>query len=421
MYQAIIIADDFSSVTDCGVQFATHGLATLALMSLPERLPEGDVLSVDTDSRPLSPVTAYKKVYRTAAALRGTGCRRIYKSVDSTLRGNLGAEIDAVMDALELPVALIAPAFPHYGRTIVDGTHYLMGLPLAESSLARDPVSPMRESELGKILRSQSKRTIAHIPLSVLHAGQTALHSVIAQHIEGGATLLTFDTETEQDLQTIADFAFAMPEALIVGSTGLAQYIAEGWKIGSGRAEMQAPRQTAPLLFAAASASPVTAKQIERLICCENVCPVKMEPWELAKTQGKAHLDAARQALLAGWDVVLYLDNTPAARERSRQSAMTHGVLPEALPGMIAQAMAAMTRELVETGLPGGLLMTGGDTAKAVCTALKSDGMELLGELEPGIPYGWLTGSRRLLGATKAGAFGTPEALITARNTMRSI
>ena len=90
-------------------------------------------------------------------------------------------------------------------------------------------------------------------------------------------------------------------------------------------------------------------------------------------------------------------------------------------PELIAQAMAAMTRELVETGLPGGLLMTGGDTAKAVCTALKSDGMELLGEIEPGIPYGWLTGSRRLLGATKAGAFGTPEALITARNTMRSI
>lgn len=421
MYQAIIIADDFSSVTDCGVQFATHGLATLALMGLPERLPEGDVLSVDTDSRPLSPEAAYKKVYRTAAALRGTGCRRIYKSVDSTLRGNLGAEIDAVMDALELPVALIAPAFPHYGRTIVDGVHRLNGRPLAETSLARDPVSPMRESELGKLLRSQTKRTIAHIPLPALRAGQEVLRSAIAQHIDCGTTLLTFDTETERDLRIIAGLAAALPEALIVGSTGLAQYIAEGWKLGSGRVEMQAPRQTAPLLFAAASASPVTAEQIERLLCCENVCPVKMEPWELAKTQGKAHLDAAKQALLAGQDVVLYLDNTPAARERSLQSAAAHGVAAEALPGKIAQAMAAMTRELIDTGLPGGLLMTGGDTAKAVCTALKSDGMELLGEIEPGIPYGWLTGRRRLLGATKAGAFGTPEALITAKNTMRSI
>ena len=420
MYKAVIIADDFSSVTDCGVQFTMRGLSTTAVMNLPDALPTGEVLSVDTDSRPLHAEEAYKRVYQTETAIKASGCKRIYKSVDSTLRGNLGAEIDAVMDAMNIRTALIAPAFPHYGRTIIDGVHYLNGTPLSETSLARDPVSPMLESELDAILRRQTKRNIGHISLAKLRAGGHPLRSSVKELLENGAELVTFDTETEADLQTIANLAFELPEALVAGSTGLAQYMAEGWRIGREENRAPALRQEAPLLFVAASASPVTAEQIERLLKHGGAYSVLLEPWKLVETHGKERIEEAYKALAMGKDVVLHLDSSVTEREHSARIAAEHGIAREEFSRKIVLAMASLAKELLDTGIPGGLFMTGGDTAKTLCTALESNGMELIGEIEPGIPYGWLTGARKLLTATKAGAFGTTDVLDSARKIMRT-
>jgi uncharacterized protein YgbK (DUF1537 family) len=66
----------------------------------------------------------------------------------------------------------------------------------------------------------------------------------------------------------------------------------------------------------------------------------------------------------------------------------------------------------------GGLILTGGDTARAVCRQLGARGLELLAEVEPGVPLGRLVGRTRLLAVTKAGAFGSEQALVRAREQL---
>lgn len=421
MYKAVIIADDFTSVTDCGVQFTKHGLVTTAFMNLPDTLPAGEILSIDMDSRPLSPLEAYKKVYRVAEQVKASGCKRIYKSIDSTLRGNLGAEINAVMDAMDIPAAIVAPAFPLYGRTTIGGIHYLNGMPLAESSLARDPVSPMLKSGLADILREQTSREMGHVPLDKLRAGEEQALSAVRDLLSNGAQLVLFDAGTEADLELVARLAAYLPEALVVGSTGLAQYMAEGWRIARQESAAPLPEQGKPVLFAAATASPVTANQIAQLLKRSGTYGIMFDPWDLVDTQGKNRMEEARAALAQGRDVILYLNCTPESRTASAREVAERGVAEGDFSKMIVSAMAGLTRLLLDTGFLGGLFMTGGDTAKTLCAALGSDGMELLGEIEAGIPYGWLTGPRRILAATKAGAFGTPEALCSAKEIMRNI
>ncbi len=180
MSRVAIIADDLSSATDCGVAFSRRGMRTLVpLGSLGDlrRLPfDADVLSLDADSRALSPREAYEEIARAANALRGAGSvGEVYKSIDSTLRGNLGAEIDAAMDVFEADLAVVAPAFPLHGRTTVGGRHFLHGVPMDKTEMARDPACPVKESDLVALASSQSKRRAGLVDLGTLRAGGEAI------------------------------------------------------------------------------------------------------------------------------------------------------------------------------------------------------------------------------------------------------
>src|SRR5687768_7518187 len=115
MSQFAIIADDLSSATDCGAQVVRSGLSVvvpLGSYSLPEQSRSAQVISVDTDSRSLSADQAYIKVRGATQQLVDEGWTHFYKSVDSTLRGSLGAEIEAVLDVVQPDFTVIAPAFP---------------------------------------------------------------------------------------------------------------------------------------------------------------------------------------------------------------------------------------------------------------------------------------------------------------------
>ena len=100
MKQLAIITDDLTSATDCGIQVARSGLDTLVLLGRYEadvNKIEASVISIDTDTRSIPPREAYQIVKKAALQIRADGYKNIYKSMDSTLRGNLGIEIDAVI------------------------------------------------------------------------------------------------------------------------------------------------------------------------------------------------------------------------------------------------------------------------------------------------------------------------------------
>lgn len=205
---AAIMADDFTSATDCGVQFATRGADTVALMAGAEntRALEYPVVAIDTDSRICRPDEAYARVFQAAKILNANGYRRIYKSIDSTVRGNLGAEIDAAMDAFAAEFALVAPAFPHYGRKTIQGIHYLNGVLITESIIAKDPIWPSQEADLCKLLAQQSKRKAGNLGLDMLRSNEADIPAFVEKRKADGVTLFVCDAEEENDLRLIAPF-----------------------------------------------------------------------------------------------------------------------------------------------------------------------------------------------------------------------
>ena len=151
MKQLAIIADDLSSATDCGIQIARSGLQTLVVLGDYSPVDEKDaveVVSLDTDSRSVPPEIAFSRVQEMSQVLASDGYEKFYKSMDSTLRGNLGPEVDAIMDNTNFDFAIIAPAYPHYGRTTIRGQHYLNGTLIDQTEFASDPQCPVKDADL---------------------------------------------------------------------------------------------------------------------------------------------------------------------------------------------------------------------------------------------------------------------------------
>lgn len=97
------------------------------------------VLVVNAESRHLSVSEAYNVVFRIAKTAEAAGIPYIYKKTDSALRGNIGCELNAVMDASGEACLIFAPAFPQMGRVTRRGIHYIDGVPVADSVFGKDP------------------------------------------------------------------------------------------------------------------------------------------------------------------------------------------------------------------------------------------------------------------------------------------
>src|SRR4030095_17175791 len=96
---------------------------------------------------------------------------------DSTLRGNLGAEIEAIMDVVKPDCAIIAPAFPKYGRTTVDGVQHLHGRPLHETEFGTDPTAPVKDADIARRLAEGSPRQTGRLTLDPVRAGSMQIIS----------------------------------------------------------------------------------------------------------------------------------------------------------------------------------------------------------------------------------------------------
>ena len=140
-----VIADDFTGAAELGGIGWRHGLsAELADWSALRRIPvnEPDLLCVNTDSRNCRPPVAAARAAAVARALRKRGVARIYKKVDSVLRGPVAAELEAVRRALGLKRALLVPANPSAGRVVVAGRYLIHGTPLDQTDFRFDPEHP---------------------------------------------------------------------------------------------------------------------------------------------------------------------------------------------------------------------------------------------------------------------------------------
>ncbi len=389
-----IIADDLTGACDTGAVFAGRG--RVGLFVDPEVPgPVGEVAVADTETRSLVPARAAERVGR-AATLMGQRLRggRLFKKIDSTMRGPVGAEIESLLFASRT-TALVCPSFPAERRTVVNGILRVHGVPAHESPVGRDPDYPGTTSDLRAILRGQSRCPVTHLPLEAVRAGDAGGWGTAAT---GSGGIVIADAETDADLDMLAAMGAAEPSLLLAGSAGLARRLAMALGLTAGAVVLPAGHRW---LIVVGSLHPASRAQLDALAAAGAVgVTVEVDGAPPAP-------DALVSALASGRPAVIISRLAPASPEPPARLAMA-----ERLATLASAVLDAITPDLV--------CAIGGETALGLIRALGAERLDLLGPAASGLALSEVivpgragAGSRRLTLLTKAGGFGGPDLLLS--------
>jgi uncharacterized protein YgbK (DUF1537 family) len=406
MIQVAVIADDLTGAADTAIQFRRIS-APILLVSYRHLAAlgldyTGATLAVYTDSRHLSPAEAAARVRRAGLSVKELAPRVVYKKIDSCLRGNIGAEVDALMSLLGCESAFIAPACPAQGRTTLHDIHFVRGAPLAASEIARDPVSPIRESRLSKLIALQSRYPVGRIDVTEFDGGPGRLKEATDNLWRQGRRVIVFDATSQQHLDLIAGLARDhFPRTLLTGSSGLALALAQCLPARQESLPRRAYLVGQRVLFVCGSGSDVLGEQVEALVKQAGVPRHLLDPG--LSVDGRSELAGVGADLSAG-AVILQL--APVVAEGSSISRVS--------TDRASRALAVVAARAIRRHRPEALFLCGGDTAAQVLDAVRATGVWLEAEILPGLVRGKIRGGDcdGLAVVTKAGAFGAGDTLV---------
>ena len=407
-FQLAIIADDLTGAADAGIAFSRAGLTSIIALGgqQPTPLPTADVYVINTHSRHLSRAEATTLNLSAAQTIlpRPQSARPlVYQKIDSTLRGHPAASLLATMQTLQVDRVLVAPAFPTQKRTTIDGVQLVDGEPLHATPFGVE----VQNANLLDIFQTPTVR-VEHLSLQMIRRNNRSLEEAFRTD---ESTLFIADAVSDTDLRRLAQAALASGLSLYCGSAGLAHALAAELAL---QPQVVAPRvppaNQGPVLICAGSRHPRTRTQID-VACLHGA--ILIEPTRsliLAENPGEEapFLSRVQRSIAGGEDVLL--------------TTATLADLP--LTGQqVAARLAALARQIIKNNRLGGLILTGGDTAMAVCRAIGAGQILLQDEIEAGIASGRIVDGPHAGKpvVTKAGGFGSDSAIADAVAHLRSV
>jgi D-threonate/D-erythronate kinase len=423
MPRLLVIADDLSGATDVGVQFAKQGIralvtsrSALAGRNLAQLFDFHDVVLVDIESRHISPGESASRVTTVIRAAQAAAVEFFYKKTDSTLRGNVGAELEALLKASRRRTLCFIPAHPLLGRTTRDGIHFVDGRPLHESPFGKDARSPVKQSVVSAVLAEQTMLTITLVR-------QNQLNTFTEGPPPG---IVLFDAETEADVRgAAAAIQKAGCLAALAGPAAFASCLPE--LIPFAR-ERRTPAHLPPqLLVVNGSLNEVALRQCaaarEHGFASVFLTPAAL----LAENEsgGDARdviINETASLLARGHDVVLqslrHRDEREAFDRAGKCLVLGSEDWPERIALNTGRIVAKILSErMAATGTDRpdvALVVFGGDTLAGIAQANGWEGFVPRDELLPGVALSEVPGAGLAL-ISKPGGFGKDDVLLQLR------
>jgi 3-dehydrotetronate 4-kinase len=401
------IADDFTGATDLAGLLARSGVKVSLRIGVPQHPPVNtaslEIIALKSRTAPVE-----EAVTETLAALdwlRQAGVQRFFwkycSTFDSTPRGNIGPVAEALMKSLGIDQTIYCPAFPENGRSIFMGNLFVGEQPLAESPMKDHPLTPMRDSNLMRLLEPQVTQPVGLANRHVVTKGSEALRHRLAQLQAGGIAHVIIDAVANDDLYVIADACSDM--RLLTGGSAVAMPLPEIWlKQGLLEKDGTADKHRAengPAIVLSGSCSAMTNRQVSALLS-EGRHGFKLNPIDLLENGASAACDWL-STQTPDTNPIIYATAAPAEVQAAQEKlgAERAGALIEA--GLAACAVKA--RELGFRRF----VVAGGETSGAVTKALGITQLDIGAEIAPGVPWCFAkTAGHNVAITLKSGNFG---------------
>ena len=388
-----VLADDLSGAVEAGAAFHHAGWwVTLPLREDGGEQAEGELRVISTETRNAAASAAAAAVRSALRRSLAADGQLVFKKIDSTLRGPLGAELSAVIDELAPSIVLLCPAHPKAGRVVRNGALLVDGVALEESEFRFDPVWPASTGNLTALLAAQGVMATCTLSRDALWGAVHPFDEIAEREARQGCTVVIADAESPADLERIGALAAsAASRVVLVGSGALAAVVAD-----TRRTRNPAP---APMTHASRA-----------LVVCGSRHDVSRRQLDFL----------ARERRATVIDVFIDHEAAAIAREVTRALQANPVVGLRLMPGTAPVVPAGLVQQLanVAAGVLRAcsidlLYLTGGETARAVLQVAAVARLEILTGLEGGAvacrPIGppW----HDVVVVTKPGGFGADESM----------
>lgn len=401
MSKFIVIADDFTGANDTGMQFFNQGCSVSVSLDKTHTETQSDITVYNTDSRSMPPDMAKQVITSVTTHCAIDNATFIYKKIDATFRGNIGAEIDALLGSTPFHFAVLCSALPDKQRTVEKGKCLYRGQGVIRSEFATDPKTPVVSDSIAEIIACQSA-----LPVQCVDAAGLAAAICQARAHPDDKVIIVVDAATNDDLARIGNtLAATLDGGILIGSSGLAAHLPAG---------MYLKKPDYPSLVVAGSISPVTINQIARA-AEEGVATVYFVDIREIMTN-LDYMDQCVTDILGilnkGENCIIQSSKSAAERFNIDANCKLYEMSRAEFADYISGFLGNLASSIIHRCQLSGVLFTGGDIAISCAAALGSKSYTIKGEILPCIPVGYLDGVGRVFIATKAGSHGDDDAIV---------
>lgn len=412
-----VVADDLTGATTVGALLARIGVQPTVILDHHQLAevanPDDEVIIVSTDSRPMPPEVAFGRVHTASGVLRDLGAQHFSKRIDTTCRGCIGAETEGMMTAVgDDAVAVIVPAMPQSNRVVAGGYSLINSVLLSRTDVARDIRTPVTESHLPTLFRSQFSVPVAHVDLTDVVGGADQVAARLTELRAAGNAAFLVDAVSLDDIDTIAQAVVGLGWEVVTVDPGpftVAVAVASG--VIERRPTRERTLRSEPsaddlgtVLVVAGSASGVTHDQISLLLQQEgslelaaDVLALTNQDAAIVQAEMVRVVEAARAGAAAGARVaVLTLDSVVSGVKTDAHALEDASGRPAAdVSNLLKVRLGTLARRVADAigvGRLAGMYLTGGDIMVASCQALGAQGLKLVDYVQPQIDQATIVG-----------------------------
>jgi 3-dehydrotetronate 4-kinase len=379
------IADDFTGATDLASNLVRSGMRVVQTIGVPTAPlnEEADAVVIALKTRTISSAQAISESLAALNWLKSHHAEQIYfkycSTFDSTAEGNIGPVTEALMDALDVPLTIATPAFPENGRTVYQGHLFVGSGLLSDSGMKDHPLTPMRDSNLVRVMQAQTKRRVGLVAWEVVSQGTAAIQARLAALQTEGVGVAIVDALNHADLMALGAAVCGM--SLVTAGSGVAIGLPQNFGIQPSNQAAALPPKQGRCAIVSGSCSQATNAQVAHFLA-QGGAGFAIDPMALAQGQNlveKALIWAQSQD--AAKPVLIYATAEPTdVRLAQDQLGATRA------GEMVEDALSSIARGLIEQGV-GQLIVAGGETSGACVKALAIEQLRIGVAIAPGVPW----------------------------------
>ncbi len=421
MIKTLIVADDSTGANASAILLNQLNFTTLSLINYAQTIStQGyDGIAVSTDSRAVKPQTAQNRVREALEQYEGRDIPVLNKRIDSTLRGNIGSELDVFLEVFPKKKIAIVPGFPDSNRFCEDGKLYVGDTLLENTDVAKDPKMPITSSDVKTLFKKQFNGSLANISLEDVRSEKLDKHITALYKDHDG---IIFDATTNEDIETIADALVSSGQSIVTVDAGPFTYAFTKATLRQKEAFKKR------YLYLVGSVTQTTTTQLERAqddddFSLHPVDARKMMEQTSAKKEIERVLDAIREDKSCN---IILTTNTPFDPnildlfEASKHRDVSVDNLSKMINNHLGELLE---RAYTQHETFQGVFASGGDTALSFLDRVGASGIQLLNQVIPLCVYGKIVGGRMdgIPIITKGGMIGDSDVYMKIKQFLQEV